>query len=284
MTRQEVHFTSDNPTGSEAGNPDGSLAEGRGPAIILVRPQLAENIGMAARAMLNFGLRDLRLVAPREGWPQKKRLKKGAVQAASGASDILATAQVFESVQYAIADLHFVYATTARLREMVKPVLLPEAAIGETKQRIAAGQGVGILFGPERTGLDNDDVSLSDAILTFPVNPQFSSLNLAQAVLLIGYEWFKPGGEKTAPFQPPEATPAKRETLVSFFDYVEGALDSAGYLSQTEKRPVIVRNLRNIFHRMAMSEQDVKSLRGAFRALVRAGQAVPARPQTGGEE
>ena len=224
---------------------------------------------MAARAMGNFGLSDLRLVAPRDGWPQKKKLKKGAVQAASGASDILASARLFDSVEAAIADLNFVLATTARPREMVKPVLLPEEAMGDAKRRIADGQGVGILYGPERTGLDNDDVAFADAIMTFPVNPRFSSLNLAQAVLLVGYEWFRLGSQPPPSLVPPDAPPAKRETLVSFFDYVETELDAAGYLDQAEKRPVIVRNLRNIFHRMAMSEQDVKSLRGAFRALVR---------------
>ena len=150
---------------------------------------------MAARAMGNFGLSDLRLVAPRDGWPQKKKLKKGAVQAASGASDILASARLFDSVEAAIADLNFVLATTARPREMVKPVLLPEEAMGDAKRRIAGGQGVGILYGPERTGLDNDDVALADAIMTFPVNPRFSSLNLAQAVLLVGYEWFRLGSQ-----------------------------------------------------------------------------------------
>ena len=252
---------------SKAGDKAGAL----GPAIILVRPQLAENIGMAARAMGNFGLRDMRLVAPRDGWPQKSRLKKGAVQAASGAGDILAEARLFESVEAAIADRHFVYATTARGREMVKPVLAPEGALRDVASRILAGQGVGILFGPERTGLANDEVALADAILTFPANPRFSSLNLAQAVLLVGYEWTRQEpGAVPLPASGARAFPAKRETLNAFFGYIEKELAATGYLDQAEKRGIILRNLFNIFHRMAMSEQDVKSLRGAFRALVRA--------------
>ncbi len=241
------------------------------PAIILVRPQLAENIGMVARAMGNFALNDLRLVAPRDGWPQKTRLKKGALQAASGAADILREARLFETLEAAIADLHFVFASTARRREMVKPVFVADQAMAEANTRIVAGQSVGILFGPERTGLDNEDISLSDAILTFPVNPAFSSLNLAQAVLLSGYEWFKLGQGNQPNFTlSADTPPAKRETLLAFFSHIEAELDRVGYLNQDEKRPIIIRNLRNILHRMELSEQDIRSLRGAMRALERA--------------
>ncbi len=240
------------------------------PAIILVRPQLAENIGMVARAMGNFALADLRLVAPRDGWPQKTRLKKGAVQAASGASGILQGAKLFDSVEAAIADLNFVYATTARTREMVKPVFVPDAAMVDTLNRVQRSQSVGILFGPERTGLDNEDVALADAVLSFPVNPQFSSLNLAQAVLLVGYEWYKLATGNRANIQMEgDAPPAKRETLLAFFTYLETELEAAGYFPQDEKRGIILRNLLNIFHRTALSEQDVRSLRGAVRGLVR---------------
>lgn len=237
------------------------------PAIILVRPQLAENIGMVARAMGNFALSDLRLVAPRDGWPQKKKIKKGAMQAASGATDILSNAKLFDTVEAATADLNFLLATTARQREMVKEVHLADVGVAAVRARIAHGQKVGILFGPERTGLDNDDISLADAILTFPVNPAFSSVNLAQAVLLVGYEWFKQGGGPVAAAA--GLQPAKRETLFAFFTYLEEQLAGLGYFGDEDKRAIISRNLRNILHRMELSEQDVRSLRGAVRALVR---------------
>ena len=238
------------------------------PVIILVRPQLAENIGMVARAMGNFGLGELRLVAPRDGWPQKKKIKKGAMQAASGATDILSRAQLFDTVEAAAADLNYLLATTARLREMVKPVHLAEAGIAAARARLAAGQRVGILFGPERTGLDNDDISLADAILTFPVNPAFSSVNLAQAVLLVGYEWFKHGDEAHPPVSL-KIVPATRETLFAFFAYLEEQLSTLSYFGDDSKRAIISRNLRNILHRMELSEQDVRSLRGAVRGLLR---------------
>ena len=154
------------------------------PIIILVEPQLAENIGMVARAMANFGLSELRLVSPRNGWP-----KKGAHSAASGATHVLESATLYDNVREAIADLNFVFATTARERGQMKRVFAPDAAMAEAQARLGAGQGIGILFGRERTGLENDEVSLADAIITFPVDPKFSSLNLAQAVLLVSYEW-----------------------------------------------------------------------------------------------
>lgn len=250
-------------------NPDVPAA----PVIILVRPQLAENIGMCARAMANFGLCELRLVAPRDGWPQKTRMKKGAVSAAAGATAILDNARLFESVEAAIADLHHVFATTARERGQAKPVLAPSQAMGEAVTRIREGQRVGILFGPERTGLENDDVALASAIVTFPVNPEFASLNLAQGVLLTGYEWFRQARGEAPPFAMPEASPpAKRETLLSFFAFLEGHLERARYFWPEDKRPVMVRNLRNIIHRMNPSEQDIRTLRGALDLLVRRGR------------
>ena len=158
-----------------------------GPAIVLVRSQLAVNIGMCARAMANFGLSDLRLVAPREGWPRAGAYRKGAYAAAAGAAHLLESAEVYDSVREAVADLSFVYAATARGRGQVKPVFTPARAMPDMAARVAAGEKHGVLFGPERTGLDNDEVALADAILTFPVNPAYASLNLAQAVLLTGY-------------------------------------------------------------------------------------------------
>lgn len=232
------------------------------PAIILVEPQLAENIGMVARAMANFGLTELRLVAPRNGWP-----KKGAHQAASGATHILEGATLFPDVRAAIADLSYVFATTARERGQMKRVYGPDEAMGEAAGRLAAGQRLGILFGRERTGLENDEVSLADAIITFPVDPRFSSLNLAQAVLLVSYEWHKRETGGALPFTGElRSPPASREMLNSFFDFIEGALDAAEYFPEG-KRPGMVHNLRDIFQRLELTEQEVRSLRGALRAI-----------------
>src|SRR6266849_2390714 len=166
-----------------------------GPAIILVEPQLGENIGTAARAMMNCGLSDLRLVRPRDGWPSDK-----AVAAASGADKVLATARLYPSVEAAIGDLAHVYAATARDRYMVKRELTPRAAAAEMRGFLSAGEACGVMFGPERTGLVNHQIALADTVLTVPLNPAFASLNLAQAVLIIGYEWFT---AETAP--PPES-------------------------------------------------------------------------------
>jgi tRNA/rRNA methyltransferase len=229
---------------------------------------MAENIGMCARAMGNFGLSDLRLVAPRDGWPQKTRMKKGAWQAASGATHILDGAQLFATVAEAIGDLTHVYATTARARDQAKPVLGADGAAAEMLARVRAGGRPGILFGPERTGLDNDDVSLADSIITFPVSPRFASVNLAQAVLLAGYEWYKAATGAALPFAGHiETPPAKREAVVSFFAFLEQELDGAGYFPDDEKRQVMARNLRNIFHRMELHEQDVRTLRRVVRSL-----------------
>ncbi len=162
---------------------------GGGPAVILVRPQLAVNIGMCARAMANFGLDDLRLVNPRQGWPRTDDYREVAYSAAAGATDLLDAAKVFPTVEAAVGDLHAIYATTARERGQMKAVLSPSAAMGSTAA--AVGEKRGILFGPERTGLDNDEVALANAIITFPSSPAYASLNLSQAVLICGYEWFK---------------------------------------------------------------------------------------------
>lgn len=243
------------------------------PAVILVRPQLAENIGMCARAMANFGLSDMRLVAPRDGWPQKARLKKGAVSAAAGATAILDKARLYGSVAEAIGDLHHVWATTARWRGQAKPVVAPAPAMADGAARVARGERVGILFGPERTGLENDEVALASAIVSFPVNPEFASLNLAQAVLLTGYEWFRHAHGEAPPFaMQEESPPVSRDMLVSFFEFLEGHLDRARFFWPAPKRPVMVRNLRNLIHRMNPSEQDIRTLRGAIDWLVKRGR------------
>jgi tRNA/rRNA methyltransferase len=232
------------------------------PIIILVEPQLAENIGMVARAMANFGLSELRLVSPRNGWP-----KKGAHSAASGAVHVLEGARLYDTAREAIADLNYVFATTARERGQMKRVFAPEAAMREAQGRIGEGQGVGILFGRERTGLENDEVSLADSIITFPVDPKFSSLNLAQAVLLVSYEWRKLATGGALPFSGEiRSPPAAREMLASFFDYVEAELEAVNFYPE-DKKPIMARNMRDIFHRLAMTEQEVRTLRGAIRAL-----------------
>ena len=251
------------------------LFEG-GPSIILVRPQLAVNIGMCARAMANFGLSDLRLVSPREGWPRTGARRKGAYAAAAGAVHLLENARVFESVADAVADLNFVWATTARERGQTKRVEVPSDAMAETAAAIQAGEKHGILFGPERTGLDNDDIALSSAVLTFPVNPAYGSLNLAQAVLLCGYEYFKARQGGASPFDAGERSPpAQRAMTLSFFEFVEGKLDDAGFFRPASKRPVMQRNMRNMFHRMNLTQQDVRTLWGAIVRLVEGPRAVP---------
>lgn len=238
------------------------IAPGIAPAIILVEPQLAENIGMTARAMANFGLSDLRLVNPKNGWP-----KKGVREAASGATHVLDAATIYASVAEAIADLNHVLATTARERGQMKRVFAPDEAMAQVAAR--EGQRVGVMFGRERVGLSNDEVSLADAIVTFPVSPDFPSLNLAQSVLLVAYEWRRASGRGKIPFSGEMLSPpATREALISLFGSLEEALDGAGFYPP-EKREIIARNMRDMLHRMAMTEQDVRTVRGALRALMR---------------
>jgi tRNA/rRNA methyltransferase len=239
--------------------------DGESPAVILVEPQLGENIGMVARAMLNCGLTDLRLVKPREKWPNVK-----AEKTASGASVVLENARVFDSTAEAVADLTFVMATTARARDMTKDVFTAHAAAAEMRACIAQDIKCGVLFGKEAVGLHNDDVALADAILMVPLNPAFSSLNLAQAVLLMGYEWFQ-----SAVAQPPtsfevrlDTRLATKEELLGLFEHLEGELDDCGFLALPDKRPTMVRNLRNMFQRARMTDQEVRTLRGVIAGLV----------------
>jgi tRNA/rRNA methyltransferase len=240
-----------------------------GPAVILVRPQLAVNIGMCARAMANFGLDDLRLVNPREGWPRSDEYREVAYSAAAGATALLDAARVFPSVEAAVADLHTVYASTARERGQMKAVVSPSVAMGEAAT--AAGERRGVLFGPERTGLDNDEVAIADSIITFPSSPAYASLNLSQAVLICGYEWFKAAhGDAPPPSTIPRAKspPAQREMLLAFFEFLETKLDENGFFRPVTKKPGMRRNLRNIFHRMELTQQDVRTLWGAVVRLV----------------
>ena len=237
----------------------------RPPAIILIEPQLGQNIGKAARAMLNCGLHDLRLVAPRDGWPSEP-----ARANASGADVVIDNARVFDAPEEAIADLHRVFVTTARPRDAVKPVFTPRGLAPELHALAAGNEKTGVMFGPERTGVRNTHIALSDAVVTVPLNPGFSSLNLAQAVLLIGYEWWAraddtPGAELALG----ASRPADKADLERMFDHLESALDAAGYFRSPDKKPTMLRNIRNMFHRAALTRQEVQSLRGIIKALTR---------------
>lgn len=236
------------------------------PTIILVRPQLGENIGMAARAMLNCGLSDLRLVAPRDSWPNIK-----AKRAASGADVVLEKAQVCDSVGEAVADLRHVAATTARNRELSQRILGPRRAAAEMRGWIDRGERVGILFGSERTGLTNDDMVQADTVLSIPLNPQFSSLNVAQAVLLVAYEWAIAADTTSGERMSDHATrPATKDELQNLFEHLERALDQSGFLRHKAMRPAMVQNLRNLLQRAAMTEQEVRSFHGVVKYLGKA--------------
>jgi tRNA/rRNA methyltransferase len=251
------------------------LTELSGPVLVLVRPQLGENIGAAARAMLNCGISELRLVNPRDGWPSLT-----AERAAAGADTVISSAKLFAKSEDAVADLHYLYATTVRPRGMIKRVLAPRPAAREMRRRETAGARVGVLFGPERTGLDSDEVALADAIVTAPLNPSFSSLNLAQAVLLVTYEWHMAGlasPKETEPDQGAES--ATKEALYELFRHLEAELDNCGFLRVLHKRPVMVRNLRSILTRAKLRAHEVQTLRGVITCLVK-GRPAP-RPKSG---
>ncbi|HVI97993.1 MAG TPA: RNA methyltransferase [Sphingomonas sp.] len=228
------------------------------PAIVLVRPQLGENIGKAARAMLNFGLTELRLVAPRDGWPNPS-----AGPAASGADVVLERARLFDSVAEAVADCAHVYATTVRKRGVTKPVLAPEAAAREI--HAAPGRSA-ILFGPERSGLETDDIALARTIVTVPINPEFGSLNLAQAVMVVAYEWSK--GEALA--SPPETEldpPAPQGEFEGMFKQLDSMLDATGFYHPPERTPATRRTLRTMLTKPGWSSQELRTLRGVLSAL-----------------
>jgi tRNA/rRNA methyltransferase len=228
------------------------------PIIVLVRPQLGENIGKAARAMLNFGLTEMRMVSPRDGWPNP-----AAGPAASGANEVLANAQVFASTAEAVADCAHVYATTVRKRGVTKPVLTPEAAARE----IAGQRGrSAILFGAERSGLETDDVALARAIVTVPINPQFSSLNLAQAVILIAYEWSK-HCDLSVPTLEDELPPAPQEDLDALIAHLEDLLEPKGYFRPPARATATRRTLRGLLTKPGWNHLEVRTLRGVLSAL-----------------
>jgi tRNA/rRNA methyltransferase len=234
------------------------------PVIILVEPQLAENIGAAARAMLNCGLDSLRLVQPRPEWPSER-----ARATSAGAEAVLDAAAVFRSVAEATADLQRVYATTGRARDLVKQVMTPVQAVAEMRAELGRGERIGVLFGPERTGLLNDDVALADTVVTVPLNPDFSSLNLAQAVLIVAYEWLK-AADDTAPvaLHHGASPPAGKAHLTSFLTRLEAELDDCGFLRNAEMRPAMVRNIRAMFGRAELTDQEVRTLHGILTELV----------------
>jgi tRNA/rRNA methyltransferase len=243
-----------------------------GPAIILVEPQLGENIGMTARAMGNFALSRLRIVNPRDGWPNI-----AASRAAAGADHVLERAELFPTVEAAVADLDLLFATTARAHDQAKPVMAPEAAAREMAGHISGGGRAGILFGRERWGLTNEEVARANRIVTFPVNPGFASLNLAQAVLLMGYEWFKLATEGALPFAMPERSErASQYQMDAFFENLVRELDRVEFLRPAEKRDTMLVNLRNIFLRMEPTKQDMHTLHGVIMAIAE-GRKGPAK-------
>jgi tRNA/rRNA methyltransferase len=233
------------------------------PAFILVRPQMGENIGAAARAMLNFGLTRMRIVDPRDGWPNPK-----AAAMASGAGRVLDGAGLFADVPAAIADCDYVFATTARGRELVKPVVTPERAMEMARAMAAEGRKVGVLFGPERAGLENEDVALANAIVTVPVNPEFPSLNLGQCALLMGYEW-----RRQTTTTPPEVMGlartefARRIDVEKLADHFEERLEDAGFFYPEEKAAGMKLNLRNMWARLNLTRAEVQTFRGMLRQI-----------------
>lgn len=228
------------------------------PIIVLVRPQLGENIGKAARAMLNFGLTEMRLVAPRDGWPNPQ-----AGPAASGADIVLERARVFDSVADAVADCPHVYATTVRKRGVTKPVMTPEAAAREIHEQ--AGRSA-ILFGPERSGLETDDVAVARTIVTVPINPEFGSLNLAQAVILVAYEWSK-GVVLAQPTDTELPLPAPQEELDGMIGQLDAMLEGAGFYFPPDRKPTTKRTLRTLLTKPGWSSQEVRTMRGVLSAL-----------------
>lgn len=248
--------------------------EGETPAVILMEPQLADNIGMVARACANFGIDDLRLVNPRDGWPNEK-----ARIAASGANYIIDDAKAYPTLDDSMADLNWMAATTARQRDLRKPVLTPEQAIAEMRTRIARGERCGLLFGRERNGLETSEVANADALIMIPVNSRFASLNLAQAVLLLGYEWMRASGAATlgrvTTYEKPLSEglhmgadrPATKAELSGLFEHLEGELDRLGFFNPQHKRPTVVQNLRTFFLRANATDQEVRTLRGIVATL-----------------
>lgn len=240
-------------------------ALGAAPIVVLVRPQMGENIGAAARAMLNFGLEHMRLVAPRDGWPNP-----AAAAMAAGAGPVLEHAGLFGDLPGALADCHFVFATTARARELVKPVYTPETAMAEARALIGAGKRVAVLFGPERAGLENEDIARANAIITIPVNPAFYSLNLAQGVLLLAYEWIRGTRPVLAPGESLAGTDfASGSEVEKLGDHLEEKLEASGFFFPPQNAAMMKLSLRNMLTRWRLTRIEVQALHGVLRQLVR---------------
>ncbi len=233
------------------------------PAVILVEPQMGENIGAAARAMWNFGLERMRLVNPRDGWPNQK-----AVTMSSGAARVIDNVQVTETTEQAVADLNYVFATTARDRDLTKPVVTPERAMEQARAMIAEGQNVGFLFGPERSGLENADIARANAIVSVPVNPAFASLNLAQCVLLLAYEWRRHGADVEPEVEAMAGTRrAESVEIHKLTEILEARLDAVGFFWPDHKADSMVTNLRNMVSRLPLTEADVRIFHGIIKSL-----------------
>ena len=244
------------------------------PVVVLVEPQMGENIGAAARAMANFGLSRLRLVKPVQGWPNER-----ARVMAAGADRVLAGAQLYDSLAEAIGDCSFVMAATARNHDQAKPVIGADAAAAEAAPRVAAGENVAIVFGRERNGLENHEVGLADRVVTLPVNPAFASLNLAQAVVIFGYEWFKCAGGALPFASSQKSPPVTRQQFDAFFSDLERELEKVEFFRPEEKRGTMLVNLRNIFLRIMPTQQDIRTLHGVVTAIAQ-GRKGPARGGT----
>lgn len=239
------------------------------PVILLVRPQLVENIGTSARAMMNCSLSELRIVNPRDPWPLVSPQKERMAAASSGADDVLNSAKMFDDTPAAIADLHVVYATSARPRDMIKEVVTPQQAIAEIMEHIKEGHKVGLLFGPERTGLTNEEIVCAHKIVQIPANPEFSSFNLAQGVLILAYEWqIANSAAPASEMALGKTRPATREELFNLFDHLERELDEGGFFTTAELKPTMVQNLRNVLTRAELTEQEVRTWHGIISALV----------------
>lgn len=229
-------------------------------SIILTRPQLGQNIGAAARVMKNFGLRDLRIVSPRDGWPNEK-----ADAMAAGAKDIIENAKIFKTTEEAVEDMNFLYATTARKRDMTKEVFFPESLA----ERLSATEKTGIMFGQENNGLDNEDISLANAILTIPVGKEYSSLNLAQSVCITAYEIFKNADLEVKNLHErnlqPDPDVSERKDIIDFINFLEKRMDDNNFYSVPEKKEGMLVNIRNIFTRHHFTKQEIRTLRGILK-------------------
>lgn len=234
------------------------------PAFVLIRPQMGENIGAAARAMWNFGLDRMGVVAPRDGWPNPR-----AVALASGAGRVLDQAQHFDTLPEAVAGCTHVYATTARPRGLTKPVMTPSDAMADALARSARGERVAVLFGPERTGMETADIAVANTIISVPVNPEFPSLNLAQCVLLTAYEWRRAVGDGVQTAQIAEAEPATQVEIDALARHYEDRLETAGFFFPEDKAPGMKINLRSLWSRMPLTRADVQMLHGILRQMVR---------------